>query len=142
MDARFVGAWELIATERRNAQGSLLGEALPGYRGLIIYSSEGYVSAQLMGPGRPSLTTADRANWTVNDRAAAFDTFIAYYGPFRVDEAAGVVIHSVQGAASPAMVCSDQVRVFRFEEDRLVLSPPHVEGGDQSLFIWRRCTRP
>ncbi len=141
VDERFVGAWELVATERRDAHGAVVGEALPGYVGQVLYSADGHMSAHLMGPDRPAVVGDNRLTWPAEQKVAAFDTYIGYYGTYTVDAAAGVVTHHVQGAASPAMVGTDQRRSFRLEGDQLVLSPPpRTEGGERSYLTWRRCT--
>jgi hypothetical protein len=137
---QFIGAWELVGSERRDAQGNPAGEALPGYVGQIIYAADGRMSAQLMGPGRPSLpptALGDRSAMTPELKQQAYDSFISYYGRFSVDEAAGIVTHHVIGAVSPPMVNSNQVRRFTLEDNVLTLSPP-VREGVQSFLRWRR----
>src|SRR5947209_1899997 len=136
----FIGAWELVGSERRDAQGNPAGEAFPGYVGQLIYAADGRMSAQLMGPGRPSLPASalgDRSAMTPELKQQAYDSFIAYYGRFTVDEVAGTVTHHVTGAMWPPMVNSDQVRRFTLEDNVLTLSPPSREGM-QSFLHWRR----
>lgn len=138
----FIGAWDLAGSERRDAQGNPAGEALPGYIGQIIYSADGRMSAQLMGPGRPSLPAAalgDRGAMTPELKQQAYDSFIAYYGRFTVDEALGIVTHHVTGALWPPMVNSDQVRRFTLKDGVLTLSPPSRDGL-QAFLHWRRVT--
>lgn len=138
-DERFVGTWELVSTETRDADGNVTGESLPRWVGQLVYTADGYMSAHLMGPDRPVFASADRLAAPPEQRQAAFDTYVGYYGPYRVDDAAGEVIHHVLGAASPTMVGTDQHRRFTLEGDRLVLSPPPREpGGGRSYLTWRR----
>jgi hypothetical protein len=140
-DERFVGAWELVKTERRDAGGAVVGEALPGYTGQIMYTADGHMSANLMGAGRPVLDSADRQTWTDEQKVRAFETYIGYYGTYTVDDQTGVVTHHVHGSSSPAMTGSDQPRHFRLTGDELVLSPPLREGStERSFIIWRRST--
>ena len=138
-DERFVGTWELEQTEVHDADGRVTGESFPGWIGQIVYSAEGYMSAQLMGPDRPVFDTPDRLAAPPEQRQRAFDTYIAYYGPYTVDAGAGEVIHHVLGATSPTMVGTDQRRRFTLDGDRLVLSPPPREpGAGRSYLTWRR----
>lgn len=137
---QFVGAWELVGTERRDAQGNPAGEAMPGYVGQIMYTADGRMSAQLMGPDRPTLPPSalgDRSAMTPEMKQRAYDSFVSYYGTYTVDEAAGTVTHHVRGAVSPPMVNSDQVRRFTLKDDVLTLSPPDREGV-QSFLRWQR----
>ena len=139
MDERFVGAWDLEASERRDAQGTLVGEAFPGYVGQIIYTADGRMAAHLMAPHRPTGLPAERAAWSAEQTAQAFDTYIGYWGTYTVDAAAGVVTHHVQGAAAPALVGTALPRQFRLVGDRLVLSPPpRADGGERVSLTWRR----
>lgn len=139
-DERFVGAWELVKTERRDAGGAVVGEVLPGYTGQIVYTAGGHMSAHLMGSGRPVVASADRQTWSDEQKVRAFDTYIGYYGTYSVDGQAGVVTHHVHGASSPAMTGADQPRHFRLTGNELVLSPPPREGSSERSFLtWRRC---
>lgn len=138
-DERFVGTWELVSTEVRDAGGAVTGESLPGWVGQLVYSQDGYMSAHLMGPSRPVFASADRLAAPPEQRQAAFDSYVAYYGSYRVDDGASEVIHQVHGALSPTMVGTDQHRRFTLEGDRLVLSPPPREpGAGRSYLTWRR----
>lgn len=140
-DMRFVGTWELVSTEVRDADGKVTGEPLPGWVGQLVYSADGYMSAHLMGPQRPVFATIDRLAAPPEQRQAAFDTYTAYFGPYRVDDAAGEVIHHVLGALSPTMVGTDQHRRFTLDGDRLVLSPPPREpGAGRAYLTWRRAS--
>jgi hypothetical protein len=141
MDERFVGAWDLVATERRDAAGTLAGEAFPGYVGQIVYTADGRMSAQLMAPDRPTGLPAERAAWSAEQKARAFDTYISYWGTYTVDARTEVVTHHVRGAVSPALVGTDQPRHFQLAGDRLVLSPPpRADSGERTALTWRRVT--
>jgi hypothetical protein len=136
----FIGAWELVGSERRDAQGNPAGEAFPGYVGQLIYTADGRMSAQLMEPGRPSApptALGDRSAMTPELKQQAYDSFIAYYGRYTVDAVASTVTHHVAGALSPALVNSDQVRHFTLADAVLTLSPP-ARDGVRSFLHWRR----
>src|SRR6516165_1392139 len=88
---KFIGAWRLVAIE-----GTVRGTA-PGERptGIIVYDRTGHVAVQIsFKPNRPAFANGPGAG-TVQEKAAAFDSYGAYYGTFTVDPAAGLVIHHV-----------------------------------------------
>lgn len=54
-------------------------------RGLIIYTPDGYRSAQLSKADRPDFGSGDWFAGTADDYAAEATSYIAYSGPFHVD---------------------------------------------------------
>jgi len=110
--------------------------------GLIIYTSDGHVSAQLYDPHRPRL--GEIANATPFSGAQAqYGGLYTYFGTFSVDGNAHTVSHHVEGAMAPDWVGSTLVRAYRFlGPDRLELrvvtdaAGRTVENG--SILVWER----
>jgi len=87
--------------------------------GLILYTTDGHMSAQLTpDPGE----------------------FVSYGGRFEVDEAAATVTHHVIIATMPELLQQPQIRHARVEGDRLTLSASltSAEGTTHSTLVWRR----
>ena len=138
-DDRFVGAWELVRAEARDADGEVVEPVLDGFMGQIVYTVDGRMAATLMRRERPAMVAGQPLS--PEQKQQACDDFVAYFGPYRVDEQAQVVIHQAMGAISPAMVGVDQRRDFAFSEGgmELTLSPPQLAGDPQRRYIvWRR----
>jgi hypothetical protein len=76
---------------------------------------------------------ADPANPTDAERAVTHKGMNAYCGTYEVREK-GQVIHRPELAEWPHYIGSDQVRNFRFEGDRLILSAEETRPGGE----WRR----
>jgi Lipocalin-like domain len=77
----------------------------------------------------------------VDEKAAAYNTFIAYYGSFKVDTAAQSVTHHVTASLFPNWVGGDQVRFYQFDEDRLILrATPFPAFGTEvrPYVVWRK----
>ena len=55
--SRFAGAWSLVSTERRDADGALIGEPISDRLGYIMYDATGYMGVTLMRPD-PRLVAA------------------------------------------------------------------------------------
>ena len=71
---------------------------------------------------------------------AAYIGYIAYFGLYEVNEAAGTVTHHVRGALNPSWVGGHQVRTMRFDGDLLILQAD-VTKGDQNIvhvLTWRK----
>lgn len=128
MASRFAGAWRLVSVEG-NPPG------LPGFydrpTGMIVYLASGQVIVQIAAkadrkPFAPF--NQGRLSATPEDKAAAFDSYLAYYGTFTVDAQAGTVTHHIEDYSVPGRRGTANVRWFEFRgNDRLVLIP--VEDG-------------
>jgi len=107
---RLVGGWRLMGYSV-TADGKT--DHPPGEhpRGAILYTPDGYMSAQLAGPG------PDKDD----DRPDAY--YIAYSGPYDVDETKQVVNHHVDVSVIPSSLGTTQHRQARFDgPDKLTLS--------------------
>ena len=125
----FVGAWNLVSFQRKDKAGAItfpMGEKAVGR---LTYDGLGRMSAQIMRPGRPT-----------GDKVTAYDGYIAYYGTYEVKEKEGAVIHHVEACLYPNWVGSDQRRLYRFSEGKLILRAINGSGGPgtESILIWER----
>jgi Lipocalin-like domain len=125
---RFFGTWRLVSIEG-NPPG------LPGIydqpTGLLIYDPSGWMSAQIVAkanrkPFAPF--NQGRISATSEEKAAAFDSYNAYYGTYTVNAEAGTVTHHLEGSLIPGRKGINNVRWFEFRgDDRLLLIP--IEDG-------------
>ena len=101
----------------------------PHPEGLLIYTADGYVSAQLMSPGRPPFNG---------------NGFIGYSGTYVVDEAGAMVTHFPVVAFSPQMVGTAQKRALQITRDSLLLVASHPKVANlpqtESHLEWKRVT--
>jgi hypothetical protein len=120
---RIVGAWLLVSYVAQDDQGGPITFPLGREAvGLIIYTSDGYMSAQLMRLGRHNYDQPDTGGSTVQQAAAAAEGYLAYSGPYEVDEAAGVIHHRVAVSLIPNWIDTVQLRHSSFEGNRLTLT--------------------
>lgn len=137
----FVGFWRLVSYESRDAAGTVHHPLGRGAVGLLAYDARGNMSVLLMRPDRPAFASGDPQHGTDAEVRAAFDGFIGYFGSYTVDPEHGTVTHHVRGAQFPNWVAGDQVRSFRFDGQRLMLSTPPIQFGGRSLtavLVWER----
>ena len=130
---RLLGAWTLVNQVERPVDGGTPRHPL-GARpsGSILYTPDGYMSAQLAQPVTdPASTAAD-------------GYYIAYSGPFDVDEQARTVRHQLDVSVIPALVGTELVRRVTFTDDdgTLILDAlePSDRGGVRTLvsITWAR----
>jgi len=109
---------------------------LPGLAfdvGRLMYDEQGEMSAHLMRSGRPR-----EAATTEAARAAAYQAYLAYFGPFTIDPDKPIVVHHVVGSSRPDWIGSEQVRYYGFPADNtLTLS---LKSGDRvtQTLTWER----
>ena len=109
--APLVGVWRLVSFERE-FQGSddreyPMGKAPSGY---IQFLPEGRMTVVITGEGR-------KAPATDADRAALYNSLVAYTGGYRVE--GDKWITKVDVSANPAWAGTEQARTFRVTGDRL-----------------------
>ncbi|MDP5708005.1 lipocalin-like domain-containing protein [Pseudomonas aeruginosa] len=89
--------------------------------GIIMYTPDGYRSAQLMKSGCQNFAVNDFYEGTLEEYKAAGPTYIAYTGPFKVDEEQRTLTHSMFISLFPNWARKTQPRVISLEGDVLTL---------------------
>ena len=98
----------------------------PNPEGLLIYTADGFVSALLMAPDRPSFGGEGLQDATPDQYTVAGRGFIGYSGVYEVDEALEFVMHRPLVAFAPNMIGSEQKRLVELNGDTLVLTAEHA----------------
>jgi hypothetical protein len=94
-----------------------------------------------MGKDRPVFAANDPGRGTDAEVRAAFEGHISYFGTYTVDRQKQTITHHVVGASYPNWIGNDQLRYYKFDGPRLVLStPPFVERGQSLEYVltWER----
>lgn len=145
ISSRLVGVWTLLSyTEEK--EGSRDTNPLgPKPVGFLIYTPDGFVSAQLMKPGRSAFQSRDWHHGTPEEYAESGSGYIAYCGTYDVDEANRTVTHVPSVALLPNLIRGRQVRAIKLNGDRLTLRTASVADADgvlvSSHLEWRRIGR-
>jgi hypothetical protein len=143
---QLVGAWRLVSYTETPVDGSPkrspLGEKPEG---IIMYTPDGYMSAQLMRPGRRNFASNDWFKGTPEEFVEEAAGYIAYSGPFHVDEEKRTLTHSMNVSLYPGWIGQTQPRVVKIEGKFLHLSTegPITSGGAKVLanLTWERAER-
>jgi hypothetical protein len=130
------GIWKLTSSY---AEVQDTGERIPIYgknpTGFVIVTPEGRMMTIIEAEGR-------KAPKTDEEHAALFSTFAAYTGMFRRD--GDRVITKVDASWNPAWYGTEQVRFYKLEGDRLMLSTawapsPNLPGRMvRGVLTWER----
>ena|SRR5947207_2613271 len=84
--AKFVGVWKLISFEQRTTAGAVTYPMGQKPVGRLTYDVSGHMSAQLMLPERPKFQAPSKVAGSAEQKIAAFDGYVAYYGTYTVDD--------------------------------------------------------
>ena len=114
---QLVGAWRLAWLEEQGADGK--AHRTDG-TGILVYTSDGHMSVQIMAPesGTPS------AARPVQYGQGGYE---AYYGRYDVDERTHSVTHHVEGALVRSLIGHDLTRVYRFSGKQLILKSSRAD---------------
>ena len=105
-----LGTWALESYLELAADGSVANAPFGAdASGLLIYASDGFMSAFLMPAARRLFASGDWFSPT-SEEAVAASRVIAYSGRYRVDEVAGTVTHEVELSFFPNWSGQNQVR--------------------------------
>jgi Lipocalin-like domain len=144
-----VGTWTLVSyTERSLPDGPVTYPHGPDALGLIMYTPDGYMSAQIMTRSRPCYDRPVASGGTAVESAAAATGYLAYSGPYSVDVSAGDMHHSTGDIQHQVMVSllpnwlgHTQIRHSQLDGEQLTLSAktPLPNGTTMtSTLVWAR----
>ncbi len=136
---RLIGHWSLVSCESVT-DGRLEYPYGQDAVGQITYDAAGHMAVQVMRRGRETFASGDLSSATPAEVSTAFVGYIAYYGSYSVDEAAGMVTHHLDASWFPNWVGSDQRRYYTLESDRLTLTTPPIQSqGSKRVFrlVWK-----
>lgn len=93
---RFRGAWTLVSYEQRKPGAAVTYPMGKDALGRLAYDADGRMAAQLTRRDRPKFSAGSRSAGTIEEVRAAFEGFLAYYGPYTIDEKQHTVTHHVE----------------------------------------------
>jgi hypothetical protein len=138
---KILGTWRLVSYVEQDERGGPVTFPLGrDAAGLIMYTTDGYMSAQLMRSGRHDYDQADIGGGTIQQAAAAAEGYLAYSGPYDVDEAASIVHHRVAVSLLPNWLETVQIRHGSLKGNQLTLVSEIPLGGKviRSTLVWAR----
>ena len=140
-----VGAWKLVSCRETDVQtGDVFLPMGDAPEGLILYTKDGYMSAQLSAPKRPYFAGGDMYRGTPDEYVDAGTTYLAYSGPYYVNEEERTIQHEMFVSLFPNWRGQRQLRIATLDGDELRLRPegPHMFNGTLKAaeIVWRRAT--
>jgi hypothetical protein len=140
------GVWTLVSYWARDPEGGEpiypMGKNAFGY---LMYGAGNRMSALVASEGRPVFGDASGAGGSLEQKANAFSTAIAYMADYRWE--GDRVLHKVDIALNPSWIGVEQVRYAKLEGNRLTLTTPPAPtppDGKVSVgtLVWERRAGP
>lgn len=131
---QLLGTWTLSSYLKREADGRVvypLGHSPVGY---LIYTHDGFMSAQFMSVDRPHFVGKSQYDGRSHELARAASSYFAYCGPYSIT-ADGDVLHHVVVSLFPNWVGGVQLRRIRVEGN--ILQIVHGSAPTTEL-VWHR----
>ena len=121
VSSQLVGVWSLLSYTEEKEGCEATHPFGPKPAGFLIYTPDGFVSAQLMKPGRPAFQSRDWHLGTPEEYVESGSGYIAYCGTYEVDETNQTVTHIPSVALLPNLIHGRQLRALTLNGDRLTL---------------------
>jgi hypothetical protein len=134
------GTWTLESWDRIDADGSTSNPFGSGPTGLLVYTPDGNMAVMMAAADRPKLDTDDPVGGSMEARAGAYSTCLAYVGRYRLDGKS--VIHELETSLFPNWSGTQQVRPFVLDDKRLILQVRDADDRLTSEIAWRRRDNP
>jgi hypothetical protein len=135
-----VGSWKLerVVAIRPNGEETI---SRWGRRptGMITYTADGHMAAQIMGDPRPEVR--DSANPTPEESRAILDSYLAYSGTYTYDPSTRVVVHHASMSIVPTEIGGEMPRKVELDGDRVTLTAtPYTLRGEKvfNKLTWQR----
>ncbi|MGA8442796.1 MAG: lipocalin-like domain-containing protein [Candidatus Sulfotelmatobacter sp.] len=112
---RFVGAWRLAWLEEEGADGKIHGADCTG---MLVYTSDGHLSVQVMYRDRQANPQAATSAAPVQYAEGGYE---ASFGTYEIDERAHTFTFHVEGALVRTLIGKDLTRAYEFSGKRLMV---------------------
>lgn len=139
MNETLVGLWNLQSMEQRYDDGRVVYPFGPNAQGRIYYGEDRTMFAAIQRAGRKPFTTGKQWTASSEEKAAAYDNYLTYWGRYEVD--GDKVTHLIEISLFPDWIGQRQVRKTRFENGVLFITARLEDGTPEArtaYLIFRR----
>lgn len=137
-----VGAWQLVEYSMTASTGEVHYPLGPDATGLIMYTADGYMSAQLMAPDRQRFAAPGVHSGTEDELSSAASGYLAYSGRYQIEDDCRTVHHVVSASLFPNWIGTDRIRYIDvLDNENLTLTSVSQQMRGMSwdpAVVWRR----
>lgn len=131
---KVIGTWTLLEYSRENKDGERFYPLGKDATGFLMYTPDGYMSAQLMAQGRRNYSLGELHTGTTEEMAQAAHAYHAYSGRFEVDEENQTLYHHMEVSMIPNRLGQVQDRIIQMDGDRITIT----SNATSSYIVWKR----
>jgi hypothetical protein len=135
---QLVGTWKITSGVMQVGDETKLTPLGANLLGVMIYTPDGHFCFTAMSANRPKLAGGDRAGGTVEQKAAAYESYRSFCGRYEVNEQDRTITQSYDLALLPDTTGTTEKR-FILELSATTLrfkTVAHVFGGKETFGIW------
>ena len=137
---RLLGTWQLAAWTLEYNDGRPVSFPYGAdATGLLMYTTDGYMSACIARSGRPRFSTANTRRIPGPEQQIAFEGYFQYAGTYEI--AGDFVLHKVTHSLNPNFPGTTQKRRIDTDDGDLILSAEESLPGSlhrKHILRWRR----
>lgn len=133
-----VGTWKYVVNETTRPDGSKVDTYGRHPKGIVIFDAGGHFALFIAKPNPVKFASNNRLNGTPEEYQAAVHNAIAYYGTYKVDEAARTLTWSIEAATFPNWYGVTQSRQFSINGDKLRFTNKAGSSGGSVLAVLKR----
>jgi hypothetical protein len=136
---QLTGTWKVTSATMQigdQVKPVALGKNIVGF---IMYAPDGYMCFVAMSANRSKLGTGDRIGGTVEQKAAAYDSYRSTCGRYEViSEQERIISHAFDVSLTPDVTGQVEKRFIKeISASKLILETiPHTVGGQQAIGVW------
>ena len=131
-----IGTWKLVeySIVDKNKSGEKYYPMGKDATGFILYTPDGYMSAQMMASGRPAYASGRLHTGTIEEMAKAAKGYMAYSGQYEVNEKTNTLIHHMEVSMNPTWLGQAQERYVTLEGDTITIT----SSANNAVLVWKR----
>src|SRR6478609_795394 len=124
------GTWTLVAADKRLPDGTTTRDYGERPKGRLVIDAKGRYSLQIFKSERLRFASDDKAGGSVDEFKSAIMGSSTHYGTLTIDEAAGLLVFSIEGSSFPNWEGTIQKRQYTLEGPQLRYKvPPRADGS-------------
>jgi hypothetical protein len=137
---KFLGQWNLISMTSEN-EDEILYPIGRNVKGLLSYSENNIMSAQLGSLSREKFLNPDYRKGTDIEIINSFNNYISYFGKYKINEDREFIIHQVEQSLFPNWIGTKVKRYYHFFENKLTLKVTPISYNGKLMtptLLWEK----
>ncbi|RDZ27315.1 lipocalin-like domain-containing protein [Lysobacter silvisoli] len=132
------GTWTLVAADQILPDGETARDYGANPKGRLIVDARGRYSLQIFKSERLPFASHSKADGSADEFRSAVLGSSTHYGTISIDERAGMLVFSIEGASFPNWEGTTQRRRYELDGGTLRYQVPPRAGGSVPISVWRR----